>query len=76
MGKVFVDAIVQFTKEGEKIPLEIVWKDGKRFEVDRVLDIRKAASLKAGGRGIRYKCRVRGKEIYLFLDDDKWFIET
>ena len=76
MGKVFVDAIVQFTKEGEKIPLEIVWKDGQRFEVDRVLDIRKAASLKAGGRGIRYKCRVRGKEIYLFLDDDKWFIET
>jgi len=45
----------------------IVWDDGRRFEVDRVLDVTKAASLKAGGRGTRYKCRIRGKEIYLFL---------
>jgi len=37
VGKVFVDAIVKFTKEGDKIPLEIVWDDGRRFEVDRVL---------------------------------------
>jgi hypothetical protein len=76
VGKVFVDAIVKFTKDGDKIPLEIVWDDGRKFEVDRVLDITKAASLKAGGRGIRYKCRVRGKEIYLFFDDEKWFVET
>lgn len=76
MGKTFVDAIVQFTKEGDKIPLEIVWEDGRRFEVDRVLDITKAASLKAGGRGVRYTCRIKGKRVYLFLDDDKWFIET
>jgi len=41
-----VDAIVKFTKEGDKIPLEIVWDDGRRFEVDRVLDVTKAASLK------------------------------
>ena len=76
MGKVFVDAIVKFTKEGDKIPLEIVWDDGRRFEVDRVLDVTKAASFKAGGRGTRYKCRIRGKEIYLFFDDEKWFVET
>jgi len=50
--------------------------DGRRFEVDRVLDVTKAASLKAGGRGTRYKCRIRGKEIYLFFDDEKWFVET
>ncbi|MFZ5989152.1 MAG: hypothetical protein ACOYWZ_18795 [Bacillota bacterium] len=76
MGKVFIDVIVQFTSQGEKIPLEIVWQDGRRFSVDRVIDITKAASLKAGGRGIRYRCRIKGKEVYLFLDDDKWFVET
>jgi len=62
-----VDAIVKFTKEGDKIPLEIVWDDGRRFEVDRVLDVTKAASLKAGGRGTRYKCRIRGKKYTCFL---------
>lgn len=30
--------------------------------VDRVLDVRMAAALKDGGQGIRYTCRVHGRE--------------
>ena len=35
----------------------------------------KAAALKAGGCGIRYTCRIRGQQTYLFLDGDRWFVE-
>ncbi len=75
MSKVFVEVIAKFTKDGGKIPLTVVWEDGRRFDVDRVTDIRRAASLKAGGQGIRYRCRIKGKETYLWLEDDTWFVE-
>ena len=73
--KVYVDVTAKFVTTGDIIPLSIQWEDGRRFKIDRVLDIRPAASLKAGGAGIRYKCRIRGKETYLFLEENKWFVE-
>lgn len=75
MSKVFVEVIAKFTKDGVKIPLTVTWEDGRRFEIDRVTDVRRAASLKAGGQGMRYKCRINGKETFLWLEDDKWFVE-
>jgi hypothetical protein len=74
--KVFVGVIVEFTSDGQKIPLTIIWEDGRKFEVDKVLDIKKAASLKVGGQGLRYKCRIMGKETFLWLEEDKWFVEA
>ncbi len=76
MRKVFVDVIVKFTSDGQKIPLTVIWEDGRKFEVDKVLDIRKAASLKVGGQGLRYRCRIMGKETFLWLEEDKWFVEA
>ena len=57
-------------------PLEIQWEDGAKFEIDRILDIRRAASLKAGGAGIRYICRIRGRVKYLWLEESRWFVEA
>ena len=34
------------------------------------------ASLKAGGAGIRYTCRIDGKLTHLFLEGDRWFVEA
>ncbi|MGI6669233.1 MAG: hypothetical protein ACOX4M_07520 [Acetivibrionales bacterium] len=76
MAKVYVEVIVKFTEDGNKIPLSIKWKDGRSFGIDKVTDIRRAASLKAGGHGIRYRCRINGKETYLWLEDDKWFVDS
>lgn len=58
-------------------PLRFVWEDGRTFEVDKILDVRKAASMDAGGLGIRYTIVVLGKETYLFYDEPekKWFME-
>ena len=57
------------------MPRTIEWKDGRIFTIDRVLDVRRAPSLKAGGVGMRYICRICGKTVALFNDENKWFME-
>lgn len=74
--KVYVDVTARFDRCGLIRPLVLVWEDGTRYEIDRVLDIRPAASLKAGGHGIRYTCRILEHETYLFLERDRWFVEA
>ena len=51
-------------------------ENGVEYEISKVKDIRRAASLKAGGAGMRYTCVVDGKEVYLFYEDNNmWFME-
>lgn len=73
--RVYVRVIVEYDEAGGVRPLSIAWEDGRSFEVDRLLDVRRAAATKAGGQGIRYTCRIRGHETYLFEDDGRWFVE-
>ena len=75
MGKVHIQVVAQHDLEGRIRPLSLIGEDGRKFPIDRVLDIRQAASLKAGLQGMRYTCRIAGKEVYLFCDDGKWFLE-
>jgi hypothetical protein len=76
MPKVEVMVNADFTLEGVVIPLAIKWEDGREFGIDRVIDIRRAASLKAGGVGLRYTIEICGKQTYMWLQDDlKWFVE-
>ena len=65
----------QFEPDGKLMPLSVTWEDGHEFEIDRVTDIRRAASLKAGGAGIRYTIRIGNTTTYLYLEEDKWFVE-
>ena len=74
--KVFIEVVAKFDTEGKIIPLSLVWEDGTNYEIDRILDVRRAASLKAGGIGIRYTVRINGKQSYLFYEDPKWFVEA
>lgn len=73
--KVFVEVQVKFDTEGNMKPLSIRWEDGTLFEIDKVIDRRRAASLKAGGIGIRYTVRILGKETYLFYEEPIWYVE-
>ncbi|MBP2643723.1 MAG: hypothetical protein H6Q67_1610, partial [Firmicutes bacterium] len=61
--------------DGTIRPLSLKWEDGRIFEIDRLIDVRRAASLKGGGLGIRYTCKIMGKQVYLFEDEGKWFLE-
>lgn len=72
----FLDCIVAMTKDGIPKPRSIIWDTGKEYQIDKILDIRKLASTKGGGAGIRYTVRITTKERYLFLKDYKWFIEV
>ena len=74
--KHYVEVISRTTPEGQIWPLKIIWDDGRRFEIDRVLDCRRAASLKCGGTGMRYTIMVCGQPTYLFLERQRWFVEA
>jgi len=76
MRKTFLTVTAKHDPNGMIYPLTINWTDGQVYDVDRILDVRQAASLKCGGQGLRYTCRIEGKELYLFCDEGKWFIET
>lgn len=66
-NKVYVDVLAEFSKDGLLIPKEITWEDGRKYEITRVKDKRRAASTRAGGVGERYTCVVDGKEIFLSM---------
>jgi hypothetical protein len=77
MGKrMIVSVDVKFDVFGQLTPLSFYWQGGRKYEISKVLDCRRAVSLKAGGSGMRYTCKVNGKLIYLFLDDNIWYLES
>ncbi len=76
MRKVYIDVILKNDREGMLRPLSIEWENGEVFEIDRLIDRRKAASTKVGGCGMRYTVVINGKEKFLFHEDDKWFVEA
>lgn len=73
--KCYICVTAKFKDDGKIIPEKIHWKDGRTFEIDRITDIRNAASLKAGGAGVRYTCFIFGKKKYIFLEERRWFVE-
>lgn len=76
LDKVYVDVLAVFTKDGVLLPKKFMWEDGSEYEITRVTDIRRAASLKAGGVGERYTCMVEGRSVHLFYEsENRWFME-
>lgn len=75
MGKTFVTVTARHDPGGKTRPLTVTWTDGREYGIDRVTDVRLAPSLKGGGLGMRYTCRIGGREVYLFCDDGQWFVE-
>jgi hypothetical protein len=75
MRKVFIKVIVSYSPEGVITPKSFIWDDGRMFDIDRVVGIRRAANHVVGGLGFRYDCMVMGKKVSLRLDDGRWFME-
>lgn len=83
-AKVYVSVNARFAEDGSILPLSLTWEDGTEYEIDRVTDIRRAAAMKAGGRGDRYTIIVRGRESFLFFERipyitgniiGRWFVQ-
>lgn len=60
--KKFVAVTAHYNTRGDISPVVLWWDDGRKFIIDRVVDMRRAASLKAGGAGLRFTCRIGGQE--------------
>ena len=70
-----VEVGAEFTADGSMRPLWIRWTDGRKYEIDRISDCRRAASLRAGGAGLRYTCRIQGQTRFLFYEENyRWFV--
>lgn len=75
MNKEFITVTAEHRPDGHIRPLSLEWTDGRVYTI-KVLDVRLAPSLKCGGQGMRYTCRIGGKQVYLFCDEGKWFVEV
>ena len=82
--KVYVAVQADFAEDGTLLPRVITWEDGEKFAIDKIIDIRQAAAMKAGGQGDRYTIKVRGSQSYLFFERStnltgnnigRWFVE-
>ena len=67
--------IADFSADGRMKPLRLIWEDGRKYDVDRILRVDRCASLKAGGAGIRYVCRIQGQPVELYYEENGfWFV--
>jgi len=80
--RIYVGMTVDYGPDGTMVPAQLTWEDGTKYEIDRVLDVRRAAS-EAGSMGMRYTVRILGHERRLFFEDTysetgrpRWFIES
>lgn len=82
--KVYVNVTASFDENGRVKPRSIVWEDGRKYVIEKVLDCKPAAAMRAGGQGERFTVRINGHESYLFFERStqvggdllgKWFVE-
>lgn len=82
--KVYVAVKVDHDADGTMHPREITWENGRKYEIDKVKDVRQAKAMKAGGQGDRYTITVLGRDSYLFFERSpdmtgdnigRWFVE-
>ena len=73
--KAYVEVTAKFTTNGQLIPLELTWENGKHYSIDRVGRVQRMASRKAGGTGICYSCRIQNQDIQLYYEENGlWFV--
>ena len=61
--------------QGKSLRLSTLSEDGHKYDIDRILRVDRCASLRAGGAGIRYVCRILGQRVELFYEENGfWFV--
>lgn len=73
--KKYVKVVALIDKEGKLMPLFLIWDNGTKYTIDKIVEMRKAYSV-VGGGGILYRCRILNREYNLFYEINRWFIES
>lgn len=73
--KLYVSVSAKFDTNGNMRPSVIHLEDGRDIMIKKIKNAARAASLKAGGQGIRFICNIGSQDIFLFYEEPRWFIE-
>lgn len=71
--KKYVPVLVHFDQEGRMRPVMIEFET-RKFPIERITDVRRAACQSVGGVGDRYTIQIQGKESFLWFEKGKWFV--
>lgn len=72
MSKVSVSVRCSIAADGIISPQEIVWKDGRVWEIERVLHTCRSSDLSF--EGMRYTVLINGMEKYLYYSEPEWYV--
>ena len=75
-AKVYVDVLASFSRDGDMRPVQLVWEDGRVYDIDRIIARQEAAARRYGGAGVMYTCLVEGRESHIYYEENnRWFVE-
>ena len=70
---IYIDIEVMSDRNGNILPLSIIWVRDKRYQIDKIYSVIRAL-LPQGGEALCYECRIKGQRKELYLQDGKWFV--
>jgi len=73
--RTYINVFAVFDCSGNITPRAIIWTDGRRYIIDRIIRVEQRAALRSGGAGLRYHVSICGQERYLYLEETRWFVE-
>ena len=72
----YVTMYIEVLPEGQVVPLSILWKDGRKFTVEQIINIKNNSPVRSGGRATKYTLIIQGQTCDFFGENGKWFVET
>ena len=76
LKKEYIKVCAVFTKDGKIVPKSFLYSDGNKYKIDRIIDVKNRKASKSGGSGMCYELVIQGQTKYLYMDDNKWYIEV
>jgi hypothetical protein len=73
--KKYVDVLELRKKDGTLEPVEILWDDKHAYKIEKSEYLQFGTS-RAGGGGKHWRVWIHSQQRDLYLQKDKWFIET
>lgn len=64
----YVGVIACFERDGSIMPIKILWKDGRSFPVDEVMEAGSFGHMYHGRQTARYRIRLGSHETELYLE--------
>ena len=72
MDKIPVDVEVKVLQDGEQIPKAVIWSDGRRFTISRMVYHGMSSSNEY--EGIRYTVIIGSAERYIYRGNHTWYV--